>query len=130
MTDGNFRRAFPYRLILSSLMGVVILYLAVNFVMQTGVSLELRDKLRGIEQEIVAAEKANSELEARLDYVSSDDAAEEWARENGWARPDEVLVVVMAPDAEISLGDDLRQEEEFGPASSRESWWDLFFGEH
>ena len=94
MTDGNFRRAFPYRLILSILMGVVILYLAGNFVVQTGVSLELRDKLRRIEQEIAAAEKANSELEARLDYVSSDDAAEEWARENGWARQDEVLVVV------------------------------------
>ena len=31
MTDGNFRRAFPYRLILSILMGVVLLYLAGEF---------------------------------------------------------------------------------------------------
>lgn len=130
MTDGNFRRAFPYRLILSILMGVVILYLAVTFVMQTGVSLELRDKLRRVEQEIAAAEKANSELEARLDYVSSDDAAEEWARENGWARPDEVLVVVMAPESQTSPGDELRQEDAVRPASNRDSWWDLFLGEH
>ena len=97
--------------------------------MQTGVSLELRDKLRRIEQEIAATEKVNSELEARLDYVSSDDAAEEWARENGWARADEVLVVVMAPEAEVSPGNQLRHAEEVGPASSRDSWWDLFFGE-
>ena len=130
MTDGNFRRAFPYRLILSGLMGVVILYLAVTFVMQTGVSLELQDKLRRIEQEIAAAEKANSELEARLGYVASDDAAEEWARENGWARPDEVLVVVMAPESQTLPGDELRQEEDARPASNRDSWWDLFFGEH
>ena len=130
MTDGNFRRAFPYRLILSSLMGVVILYLVGNFVMQTGVSLELRDNLRGIEQEIAAAEKANSELEARLDYVSSDDAAEEWARENGWARPDEVLVVVLAPESQTLPGYELRQEDAVRPASNRDSWWDLFLGEH
>ena len=129
MTDGNFRRAFPYRLIISSLMGVVILYLAGSFVMQTGASLDLRDKLRRIEQEITAAEKANSELEARLDYVSSDDAAEEWARENGWARSDEVLVVVLAPESEASPGDEPRQEGAVRPTSNRDSWWDVFFGE-
>ena len=88
MINGNLRRAFPYRLILSILMGVVLLYLAANFVTQTGERLDLRDRLRHIEQEIAATEKANSELKARLDYVSSDDAAETWARENGWARSD------------------------------------------
>jgi cell division protein FtsB len=129
MTDGKIRRAFPYRIILSSLMGVVILYLAVTFVLQTSVSLELRDKLGHLEQEIATAEKANSGLKARLDYVSSNDAAEEWARENGWARPDEVLVVVLAPSAEASPGDQLHQDEEVRPASNRDSWWDLFFGE-
>ena len=129
MTNGTLRRAFPYRGILSVLMGAVILYLAVNFVMQTTVSLELRDKLGRIEQEIAAAEKANSGLKARLDYVLSDDAAEEWARENGWARPEEVLVVVMAPEAEALPGDELRHEDAIRPPSTRDSWWDLFFGE-
>lgn len=129
MTDGKIRRAFPYRLILSTLMGVVILYLGVNFVMQIGVSHELREKLGRIEQGIAAAERANSELEARLDYVSSNDAAEEWARENGWAREDEVLVVVMAPAAETAPGDEPQQGDEVRPASDRDSWWDLFFGD-
>jgi cell division protein FtsB len=111
-------------------MGVVLLYLSVNFVMQTAERLELRDRLHRIEQEIATAEKTNAELEARLDYVSSDDAAEEWARENGWARSDEVLVVVMAPEVETALGDEIRRSEDAGPASSRDSWWELFFGEH
>ena len=130
MINGGLRKAVPYRLILSVLMGVVILYLVANFVIQTGVRLELRDKLRRIEQEIAAAERANAELEARLIYASSDDAAEEWSRENGWARTDEVLVVVLAPEGETVPGVQMSPEEEAGLASSRDSWWDLFFGEH
>ena len=130
MINGNLRRAFPYRLILSVLMGAVLLYLVANFVMQTGERLDLRDKLHRIEQDIAAAEKANLELKARLDYVSSDDAAEEWARENGWARSDEVLVVVLAPESETSPGVESSPAEDVGPASKRDSWWNLFFGEH
>ena len=129
MTDGRTRRAFPYRLILSLLMAVVLVYLAVSFVMQTGVSFDLEDKVQRLDQDITAAERANAELEKRLDYVSSDDAAEEWARQNGWARSDEVLVVVLAPEAGDSPGDRLQQDQEVRPVSNRDTWWDLFFGE-
>ncbi len=128
MINGGLRKAVPYRLILSVLMAVVILYLVGNFVMQASVRLDLRDRLHRIEQKIAATEKANSELEARLDYVSSDDAAEAWARENGWARSDEVLVVVLAPDGETEAGAETSPAEGAGPATSRDSWWDLFFG--
>jgi hypothetical protein len=129
MINGGLRKAVPYRLILSVLMGVVILYLVGNFVVQAGVRLDLRDKLHRIEQEIAATEKANSELESRLDYMSSDDAAEAWARENGWAKPDEVLVVVLAPEGEAVPSAGSSPAEKAGPATSRDSWWDLFFGE-
>jgi cell division protein FtsB len=129
MTDGKIRKTFPYRLILSIFMGAVIFYLAVSFVMQTGASLELREKRRRIEQEIAVAEKTNAELEAQLQYMSSDDAAEEWARENGWARQDEVLVVVLAPGAENALQDERQQDAQVNPVSVRDSWWNLFFGE-
>jgi cell division protein FtsL len=127
MTDAKTRRTFPYRSILSALMGVVLLYLAATFVMRAGVSLELREKLRDIEQRIVAAEQTNTQLDARLEYSSSDEAAEQWARENGWAMQNEVLVVVLAPEAGSAPRDGLRQEAT--PASNRDSWWDLFFGE-
>jgi cell division protein FtsL len=129
MTDGKIRNTFTFRWILSIFMGAVILYLAVSFVMQTGASLELRERRHRIEQEIAAAEKTNVELEAQLQYVSSDDAAEEWARENGWARQEEVLVVVLAPEAENSLQDEGQQEQQLNPISVRDSWWALFFGE-
>jgi len=129
MTDGKTHRAFPYRLILSLLMAAVLLYLAVTSILQTGVSLDLEDKVQRLDQDFTAAERANAELEKRLEYVSSDDAAEEWARQNGWARSDEVLVVVLAPEAGNSPGDRLQQDQEVTPVSNRDTWWDLFFGE-
>jgi cell division protein FtsL len=129
MTNSRIGKVVPYRLILSLAMGAVICYLAVSFVMQMGTSLELREKRHRIEQEIAAAEKTNAELEARLQYVSSDAAAEEWARENGWARQDEVLVVVLAPETENSPQDERQQGNQVNPVSVRDSWWDLFFGQ-
>ena len=129
MTDGKTHRAFPYRLILSLLMAAVLLYLAVTSILQTGVSLDLEDKVQRLDQDFTAAERANAELEKRLEYVSSDDAAEEWARQNGWARSDEVLVVVLAPEAGDSPGDRLPQDQEVTPVSNRDTWWNLFFGE-
>jgi len=129
MTDGKIRRALPYRLILSILMAVVLVYLAATTIMRTPDRLALRDRLDRIDQELALAEKANAELRARLDYVSSNDAAEEWARDNGWTREDEVLVVVLAPDAETAEGSQLRQEDESMSTPNRDLWWDLFFGE-
>jgi hypothetical protein len=110
-------------------MAAVLVYLAVSFVMQTGVSLDLEDKVQRLDQGITAAKGANAELEKRLEYVSSDDAAEEWARQNGWARSDEVLVVVLAPDAGGSPGDRFQQDQGTRPVSNRDTWLDLFFGE-
>jgi cell division protein FtsL len=130
MTNSRIGKVVPYRWILSLAMGAVIFYLAVSFVMQMGTSLELREKRHRIEQGIAAAEKANAELEARLQYISSDAAAEEWARENGWARQDEVLVVVLAPEAGNSPQDERQQGDQVNPVSVRDSWWDLFFGQN
>ena len=130
MTNSRIGKVVPYRWILSLAMGAVIFYLAVSFVMQMGTSLELREKRHRIEQGIAAAEKANAELEARLQYISSDAAAEEWARENGWARQDEVLVVVLAPEAGKSPQDERQQGDQVNPVSVRDSWWDLFFGQN
>ncbi len=129
MTDGRSRVAFPYRLVLAVLLGAMLLYLVGTFVAQIGVNIELRDRLGRIEDEIVATEKANADLEARLEYVSSNDAAEEWARLNGWAGTDEVLVVVLAPDAEDAPPGEEPLQEAPAPVSNRESWWNLFFGE-
>ena len=128
MTDGKIRRVLPYHLILVILMAAVLLYLAATCIARTRDRLALRDRLDRIDAEIAVAEERNAELRAQVDYVSSNDAAEAWARDNGLAQEDEVLVVVRAPDAENVERTQLQQEETTS-GSNRDSWWDLFFGE-
>jgi hypothetical protein len=110
-------------------MGLLILYLGVGFVRQARVSYQRREELHWIEQEIAAVEQENARLEERLTYVRSPEAAEEWARENGWAREDEISVVVVAPEGESSASSQQGLEEMHDSSSNREAWWNLFFGE-
>ena len=130
MTDGKVRRVLPVRLILLILMGLVILYLGVGFVRQARVSYQQREGLHWIEQEIAVVQQENAKLEDHLTYAQSSEATEEWARENGWAKEDEVSVVVVAPAGESSAGDQRGLEGTHEPSSNREAWWNLFFGEH
>jgi hypothetical protein len=71
----------------------------------------------------------NARLESRLTYVQSPEAAEEWARQNGWAKEGEVSVVVVAPAVQSSPAGGQGSAPEAEPGSNRQAWWDLFFGE-
>jgi hypothetical protein len=129
MTGGKIRTALPLRLLVAILVGFMILYLGVGFVRQVSASYQRRAELRQIEKQIEVTSQKNAWLEERLVYVGTAAAAEEWARENGWAKEDEVSVVIVAPSTEASPenGRDLKQAT--GPSSTREAWWDLFFGQ-
>jgi len=129
MTDSRVHRALPVRLILLILMSLVILYLGAGFVRQATVSYERREELHWIEQEIVDVQQENATLEDHLTYMRSSEAAEEWGRENGWAKEDEVSVVVVAPAAEMSAGGQRGLDDARKSSSNREAWWRLFFGE-
>ena len=129
MANSKTRRVLPLRLILLILMGLVILYLGAGFVQQARVGHQRREELRLIEQEITLVQQQNAQLEQRLTYVQSPEAAQEWARENGWARQDEVSVVVVAPAGESLAEGRTSVEESRDPGSNREAWWGHFFGE-
>jgi cell division protein FtsB len=130
MNDGKVQRVLPVRLILLILMGLLILYQGVGFVQQARVNYQQREELHWIEQEIAVVEQENTKLEERLTYVQSTEAAEEWARENAWAREDETSVVVVAPAGESPAGSQQDPEEMHDSNSNREAWWSFFFGEH
>ena len=129
MTGSRVQKNLPVRLILLILMSLVILYLGVSFVRQATVSSQRREELHWIEQEIADAQRENAILEDRRAYMQSSEAAEEWARENGWAREDEVSVVVVAPAAELSADSQPGLGETGESSSNREAWWSLFFGD-
>jgi cell division protein FtsB len=129
MTEGRARRISSFRLILTVVVGTVILYLGYGFVRQTGVSHQRREELGQIERDIAVAQQKNAQLEQDLTYVQSTEAAEEWARSNGWAKEDEVSVVVVAPSGALSDDEELEPAQGVKPRSNREAWWDLFFEE-
>lgn len=109
---------------------LLILYMGSSFVHQINTYLQRRDELDQMKQRLEAAQEEELLLQEELEYVQSDEAAEAWARQNGWAKSDEVSVVVVAPPASLSdqPGNDL--EAVAPPPSEPELWWDLFFGEH
>jgi cell division protein FtsB len=125
----SVRKALSFRLFPLVIMGIVILYLGASFARQATISHQRREELRELEAEIAATETENVDLQERLEYAQSPAAAEEWARENGWAKEDEVSVVVVAPSVQSSPSDTHGTTEEPKPSSNREAWWDLFFGE-
>jgi cell division protein FtsB len=129
MIEGRIHRTQPINQILLLLMVIVLLYLVADFGRQVVVSRQRQEELKQIECDIESAQEDTRRLEARLDYVQSPQAAEAWAREQGWVKPDEVSVVLIAPPASSSTDMDKGVEEELGPLSHREEWWALFFGE-
>jgi type II secretory pathway pseudopilin PulG len=128
MTDGRVRNSLSFVRILLILMGILALYLLASFVRQVAISQQRRSELSELEQAIAAAEEKRAELEKDLTYAQSDAAVEEWARENNWARPDEVSVVVVAPPASASPGVEGSSKGGGRPDSPRDAWWDMFFG--
>jgi hypothetical protein len=129
MTERQVRKALPLHPLPLILMVGVLLYVGLGFFQQAGVSKQRREELYQIEQEIATAQEELIQLEADLAYAQSPQAAEEWAREIGWARPDEVPVVVVAPREDQARGAAEDRVGDLGPDSFREAWWDLFFGQ-
>ena len=108
------------------LMGTILLYLVVNFGRQVAVSYQQRQELAQIQEKVRLAEEQNQQLHDYLNYANSDQAAEAWAREQGWAKAGEVPVIVVSPPAaEAPAIESLPQES---PSSYRQAWWELFFG--
>jgi cell division protein FtsB len=129
MADSKLRNLLPFRLILFILMIVVIAYLGFAFARQAVASQQRREALRQMEQDVAIAQKKTEWLEERLEYIQSPEAAEEWARENGWVKDGEVAVVIVAPAAMDALAPEGEANDAAALGSNREAWWDLFFGE-
>jgi hypothetical protein len=130
MTSGKSHSAPSFRFILLVLMGLVIVYMGVGFVRQAGIRHQRQEELHRIERQLQATQQDILLLEERLVYAQSPEAVEQWARENGWAREDEVSVVVVAPPSAPLAGERGVPGDQTPPSTNRDSWWELFFGEY
>ena len=116
--------------ILLILMIVVIIYLVAGFVRQVDMSQQRKAELRQVEQDIVIAEEELAQLDEQLSFANSDEAVFHWALENGWGRPNEVLVVLVEPAyAMAAPGGENSDREGTASETPSDSWWDLFFAQ-
>lgn len=127
MTERKIRYIPLLSQFLLIIIGLVLVFLAVSFVRQVGVSFQKREELERVRQRTLAARGEGEELQRRLDYVQSDIAVEEWAREHGWARFDEVLLVPVWAQSEANPEPQEGSGQEATPNSPRNAWWDMFF---
>jgi hypothetical protein len=127
MTERQSRTALPTHPFLLILLAGAILYLGLGFVRQASVSRQRSEELDQIKQEIVTAQEELARAEATREEAQSPRAAEEWARENGWTKPDEALVVIPLSEHESPAAAE-DAEEGIDPISTREAWWELLFG--
>jgi hypothetical protein len=112
------------------LMGAVILYMAVSFVRQIGVSRQRQVKLDKLTQSIGVAQEERVRWENYLEYVRSEPAIEARGRRLGWVRQDQELIVPVGGGAEPSPGEQESVGDRTDPTSPRNAWWDMFFGTH
>ena len=109
-------------------MAAVLLYLAVSFLRQVGVSYQRREELQRLEQDVNVLEQKILQLQAEREYLNSDAALREWGLTEGLVDPEEQLVVAVGESPEPASGAGESLEEGQNPGPPRQMWWDLFFG--
>lgn len=129
MTEARFRAGLSLSQVLLLLMGILMVYLVVDFGRQVIASHQRREELQRLDVLVTNAQAEKAALEKRVEYDASPQAAEAWAREQGWVKPDEVPVVLVAPQASPSSAAPKGAVPNAGSTSSPQAWWDLFFGD-
>ena len=90
---------------------------------------ELTQRAEQIRGEIVQLEDENQRLQAELEYLRTDEAAEELAREKlGWARPGDTVLVVSSEESEVVPAAKPAPSAEPTPADPIwQRWWQELF---
>lgn len=95
MIVGKPAPRFGIRHLLLTCVVIVVAMVLVSFGRIMWVGYELTQRADDIRGQIVQLEEENQRLHAELEYLMTDEAAEELAREKlGWARPGDTVLVV------------------------------------
>ena len=108
---------------------LVLVLLLMNFNQRMVLLSKLRSQEKQLEQEKAELVGTQYALQTQIAYANSDEAVEEWAREEGGMIQDgDVPIVLVAPDGYVQpTSTPLPMiEDEVEPW---EIWWELFFGD-
>jgi cell division protein FtsB len=127
--DGKARMARFFSQLLMILLGIVVVFLVVDFGRTVVESQQQYSELKELKAERDAVYAEQKELQDAVRYAYSVQAVEDWSREIGLVKDDEIGVTIIdyneAPVAPV------RESPRTTPASipARRVWWDLFFAE-
>jgi cell division protein FtsB len=130
--DGKARMARFFSQLLMILVGIVVVYLVMDFGRQVVASRRLNEDLKESQARLDKVYEEQRELEDRVRYAYSVEAVDDWRRMHGLVNENEVAVIIVdydeAPEAPETP---VREKPRTTPASipARRVWWDLFFAE-
>ena len=130
--DGKARMSRFFSQLLMILVGIVVVYLVVDFGRTVMASQQQHQDLKELQARLRAVYETQKELEDRVRYNYSPQFVDDWRRMHGLVKEDEVAVIIIgsdeAPEAPVPP---VRERPRTTPASipARRVWWDLFFAE-
>jgi hypothetical protein len=118
--------------LLMILVGIVVVYLVVDFGRTVMASQHQRADLKEAQAQLRAVYETQKELEDRVRYNYSPQFVDDWRRRHGLVKENEVFVIIIDSDEDSEAPvPTVRERPRTTPSSipARRVWWDLFFAE-
>jgi len=107
---------------------IILVLLFLNFNQRMVLLSKLRGQQKQLTQEYAQLEATRFALQTEIAYAQSDDAVEEWARqEAGMVQEGDVPIVLLPPSDPIPTPTS-QLEVVVDEVKEWEIWWELFFG--
>jgi len=107
---------------------IILVLLFLNFNQRMVLLSKLRGQQKQLTQEYAQLEATRFALQTEIAYAQSDDAVEEWARqEAGMVQEGDVPIVLLPPSDPVPTPTS-QLEVVVDEVKEWEIWWELFFG--
>ena len=111
------------------ILAIVLVFLFMDFNQRMVLLSKLRSQEKELIQKYAQLESTRDALKSELAYAQSDQAVEEWAREEaGMIQPGDIPIVLLPPSNPIPIKP-TPQEAVVDEVQKWEIWRELFFGE-
>jgi len=108
---------------------VILVLLFLNFNQRMVLLSKLRGQKKELEQEVAQLEATHAALQTEIAYAQSDEAVEEWAREEASMIQEGDVPIVILPPSELVPTQISQPETIVDEIKKWEIWWELFFGD-
>lgn len=108
---------------------IILVLLLIDFNQRMVLLSRLRKQEKQLEQEYSQLEATRTALQGALTYAESDEAVEQWAREEGAMVQEGDIPVVILPPSDPVVTESAPQEVFIDEVENWEIWQELFFGD-